>query len=304
MICPICCKSTDQNFIEKIGEYELYHCISCDVVFSNPMRNPGEEWYKKIYILRNHGVETKLSWSHKQFLKYKPIPGGRLIDIGCGDGFFLYEAKKIGYKVTGIDFDKEAIEKGKKLYGLSELYSDNLENFLLNCSGKFDIITLFDVLEHSENPVKLIEDINKILKLNGVIIISLPNRDRWPKSTIPKKLDSPPHHLTRWNISAVTKFLENHGFQIKKVVFSRSYTYNILFSIGFGITNRLVKKALNLKSSPGEENKSSEVILRRATIWAEFRRTLFDKICFFIDIFLKIIGVKGSYIYLIAKKRS
>lgn len=70
-----------------------------------------------------------LWYSHKVFLHYKPQRGGRLLDIGCGEGAFLYYASP-WYDVTGIDIDRDAISAARDLYSIQKAHPMSLEKFV------------------------------------------------------------------------------------------------------------------------------------------------------------------------------
>ncbi len=102
------------------------------------------------------------------FLKNKK---STLLDIGSGTGVFLYEMKKKGYKVEGIDLDERyaLFLKEKNI----KVHVKNLDK--LRIKKKFDIISLNKVLEHVKNPLCLLKKSLKFLKRNGIIYIEVPD---------------------------------------------------------------------------------------------------------------------------------
>ena len=249
MQCPVCENKDVLNLIETWKEYKLYHCHKCDVVFSDPMKNPGTEWYEKseMYAVGKI-IQVELSWHHKQFLSDNDFYGSMLLDIGCGRGIFLNEAKRKGYKVWGIDFDKDNIKIAKERYGLENVYVmsvEKLSNKFLQ--EKFDIISFFEVLEHLDNLSQFIEQIKKILKPKGYIVLSVPNRDRTLDTL--GEYDYPPNHLTKWNKNCLTSFLERSGFEVVKSVVKKLDAEDVSLylksKIRFGITKRLARRGID-----------------------------------------------------------
>lgn len=229
--------------IDKYNEYTIFHCLQCDVVFSDHMRNPGKTFYENHYQTRI--VEHKiLRWAHRCFLKKPPIKSGKILDIGCGRGDFLYEARKKGFEVVGVDIDKNSLSKGRELYGLEELYEidvNQIDEFFND--KKFDVITFFEVLEHLDSPLDFIKRIKSLLKTNGYIVLSVPNRGRLIKS----KGDRPPKHFTRWNEKAVDYFIKANGFKsifIKKKAIGFEEINSVLGIYGLTSLRKKVEQRL------------------------------------------------------------
>jgi predicted SAM-dependent methyltransferase len=131
-------------------------------------------------------LRKKLGWINKKFPSR-----GKILDIGAGTGDFLVEAKKSGWKVSGIEPDEKARlkaeEKGIKL-------SSSPENFKAN---KFDVITLWHVLEHVHDINSQIIEFEHLLKKNGLLVIAVPNfksydaqyyKEFWAAFDVPRHL--------------------------------------------------------------------------------------------------------------------
>lgn len=103
--------------------------------------------------------------------RYKP--SGKLLDVGCGLGFFLESAEKY-YDAHGIDISEYSIREARKRTKRSKLSIGNATN--LNYENEFfDVITAFDLLEHISSPIKALKDFHRVLKPNGIIIVRVPN---------------------------------------------------------------------------------------------------------------------------------
>lgn len=140
-----------------------------------------------------------------------PSKGGDLLDVGCGNGSFLYQAKEIGWRVNGVDFDSMAIEALRLDdmpvgHGGIELFSEERE--------LFDVITLSHVIEHVHDPVFLLERCKDLLKPNGYLWIETPNSNSYSHSVFSsfwRGLEIP-RHLTLFNYSSMRYALEKSGF--------------------------------------------------------------------------------------------
>ena len=113
------------------------------------------------------------------FIDSKKIRNCKILDIGCGGGLISESLAKLGGQVTGIDFVENNIKEAKS-HALKQnlkinYFVQDIEN--LNLSNKFDLIILFEVLEHLNNWDKSLIKIKKNLKKNGILIISTINKN-------------------------------------------------------------------------------------------------------------------------------
>jgi SAM-dependent methyltransferase len=193
--------------VQRHRHWTLRECSVCGVQAWHPMKNPGPEWYES-----HHGYPwmqwlppAKPRWQHREYLKDRPAPGGRLLDVGCGTGAFLAAARDAGYQVTGVDFAEGSIRAARSRFGLDSLHTATLEDFARQeHPGSFDVVTFFEVLEHQDNLTAFMDSVKRLLKPRGFVALSVPNRDRWPPATN-DPWDLPPHHFTRWNAPALRR---------------------------------------------------------------------------------------------------
>lgn len=145
--------------------------------------------------------------------------GGTMLDIGCGWAQALLFFKKKGIDCYGFDPAIEAVEYGcKKGLNIKHAGLDGMNVFE---GKKFDMVTMFNVLEHLADPIKSIEQIKEILKPDGILAIDVPNEfndfqiagrdahglnDWWI---------APPNHLNYFSKDSLVNFLENLGFSVK-----------------------------------------------------------------------------------------
>jgi SAM-dependent methyltransferase len=224
--CPVC-STKEHGLVDKYGDYSLLRCSSCSVIFSEPMRSPGPEWYEqnKFYQIERRyllaaGDSAPISRTKakdEKFLENIPCSRLKLLDIGCGKGDFLEKHRKDFASVTGVDFDSEAI-KMAKAKGL-EVYCMEIDKFLDSFTqSRFDIITIRHVLEHVEEPSKLIESVRKVLSPGGLVVVSVPNADfKLVRPEDNKIFLYPPHHLTLWSTASLKNLFELHRYEVCKM---------------------------------------------------------------------------------------
>jgi SAM-dependent methyltransferase len=177
--------------------------------------------------------------------KYKKK--GRLFDVGCAMGYFVELSLKAGFDAYGIDPSKFAISHAPKyLNGRLTLGSIKEANFPDN---NFDVITLFDVLEHLQDPVSSLKQIGKLLKPDGIAVIATGNKDSFAARAMGSRWTfyNPPQHLLYFNKNNLTTILKKANlvgfkwFSLGKWL-SLGYVLHLAYSAsGMGIAKPLFK---------------------------------------------------------------
>ena len=172
-------------------------------------------------------VEHKLGFDHHVALTHlAAMPPVRVLDIGCADGQFLERGVCLGHDMTGIDFAENDIRVARKR-GLNAHVADVDEiSQMFKDRPKFDVITLFQIIEHLNEPDKILSKINEIVEPNALLIVGCPSNLRYTRFFHhPQRVqrsdfwDYPPQHTLRWTPVALEEFLLRHGWQTKRVVY-------------------------------------------------------------------------------------
>lgn len=141
---------------------------------------------------------------------------GKLIDVGCGTGNFLHLAKKTGFDVWGVEISAWASEYARKKRGL-RVITGTLEETNFQKSF-FDVATIFDVLEHVDDPLNTLKKINRILKSDGWIFLTVPNFYRIFWRLDPKKDDIfSKEHLYYFTPRTLSEMLSIANFKIVSI---------------------------------------------------------------------------------------
>ncbi len=219
IICPICQKSSDVKLQKKHNEYDILFCSECIIQFSHPMENPGKLYYEKCNIYEGRSTYSQLAspdhdWRFQTFFQLLHFSQPcSILDIGCGDGGFLSLANEKGFDAFGLEMDSRAVQIAKNIRKLENIECGDWEN-LKNTGWKdFDVITLFDVLEHIASPYNLMKIVYNLLKPGGIVCITVPRIDRLPRIFDPVA-DFPPHHFTLWSLNALQVLLKNTDFKV------------------------------------------------------------------------------------------
>jgi SAM-dependent methyltransferase len=158
---------------------------------------------------------------------------GNLLDVGAGIGQFLHHARPFFTDVQGTEVSHSAIRIAREKYGLA-IHQGQVEELDLP-SESFDNITLFHVLEHVPDPVKVVQRCGSLLRMGGVLIIAVPNdvlawtsalkklgkrsglrrfRKFSPVLGIPKAGSSQEIHLSHFTPAVLRRLLEDAGFSV------------------------------------------------------------------------------------------
>ena len=216
-----------KDFVATGEDFQLQHCESCTFLFTNPRPSISEigKYYQsdqyishagekkgliyKVYdIVRDYSIKQKL----KLIKKYHKT--GKLMDLGCGLGYFLNGVKiDKTFDALGVDVSDEAVEYVKKTFNIdvkNESELDNLEK------ESFDIITQWHVLEHVHFLNERMQQLQNLLKDDGTLFIAVPNSESKDAKMYMEHWDGydVPRHLYHFNQKSFKMLLEKHGFEI------------------------------------------------------------------------------------------
>jgi ubiquinone/menaquinone biosynthesis C-methylase UbiE len=169
------CESEDILSIDN--DHNIFKCHHCGYIFDNPRPTFDEvtNFYSREDQYDGWLKEEKgrgALWQRRLKMVKKFKNTGTLLDIGAGIGQFLYFAKD-DFAVEGTEISESAIKVAKQKYGLS-LKKGQLDDIDFGGS-RFDVLTLFHVLEHVPDPSQLIKRCYNLLNQQGVLIIAVPN---------------------------------------------------------------------------------------------------------------------------------
>lgn len=154
---------------------------------------------------------------HRFWVKYinKQKKRGRLLDIGCGVGFFLGYAER-AYETYGVDISEYAIQQARNRLSLGTKLQVEEATQLSFDSSYFDVVTAFDVLEHLSSPELAIAECYRVLKSGGIFIFSAPNTTsygfKWKKAGWFGYRDST--HISVLSSKQWSQLLQKSGFNI------------------------------------------------------------------------------------------
>ncbi len=122
------------------------------------------------------GGEIAYEHWHRYCIASKSLQGKRVLDAGCGDGYGSYLMGLSAQEVCGIDLSAEVIRRAQSLYAQPNLHFDIADlSAIPYPSGSFELATCFEVIEHMDSPANAIIEMKRVLRTDGVLLLSTPN---------------------------------------------------------------------------------------------------------------------------------
>ena len=201
------------------GTQRIVCCSNCGLVYVNPrigaeiVADSYRQAIDEVYVQGAAGRQHTFAQCVKKITRWRRPPG-RLLDVGCAAGFFVHEARKYGWDAIGIEPSKWLVNWGVANLG-EKLYTGTLRQGGFK-DGEFDVLTMWDVLEHVPDPISELNECYRVLKQGGMIIINYPDfgsvlsrlagRNWWFLLS---------NHLYYFTPKTMSRCLETAGFKIE-----------------------------------------------------------------------------------------
>lgn len=185
----IICSSKQFQYKFEIDKYKIYQCEICKLAFIEP--KPQKE--RLLYIYEKVYYEDKVDMFDTDIISYdfvdtaqwleaklrlrlikRFIHNGSLLDIGCGQGLFVKVASKGNFDSYGLDISKTAVQFARTLNDREKIIHSEFKEGLFE-KNRFDVITLWDTLEHLPRPDLIFRECYNILKKEGYMFITTGN---------------------------------------------------------------------------------------------------------------------------------
>ncbi len=265
--CNLCSSEDSEFLFEAVdrnygcdGTFRYVRCKQCGLVYMNPQILPDDipQFYPENY--GPHQNESRHSEVSLRKLMKDPrlsalVEGlnsdKRLLDVGCGNGRFLYQINlHTKCKAYGLDISPIAANSAKQSYGL-----DIFTGTVCECpfeEDSFDIITAWSYLEHVHKPSEELSAIYRLLKTGGTLVINTPDFDSFSRRLFAEKwyhLDCP-RHLHIYNSATIKALMTKNGFEVQRIIHRRT-SKGLLGSLQYYFygNNYNIKKHNRIRSS-------------------------------------------------------
>lgn len=212
------CNHPKLQILTRYAVHHLVKCSNCGFVFANsiPLESELVHHYEG-YGRRNYLSPITVKRYHELLNRFEKFRSTRkLIDVGCGIGYFLEVAKEQNWNVYGTEFTDEAIricrEKGINMQQ-GKLNPANYE------ATSFDVITSFEVLEHINNPREEVQHFHRLLRQGGAVYITTPNFNSLSRIFLKEKWNvlAYPEHLCYYTPATLQRLFTESGFSLLKI---------------------------------------------------------------------------------------
>lgn len=275
------CLISGSTVLTNLKGYEnnyLVKCKSCGFVFCSriPTDNEILTHYHNYPI--GYGTDSKITIKRinellDEFEKFRKI--NKLLDVGCGPGLFLIEAKKRGWEVFGTEYTDKQLEYLKKK-GITALKGKLNDKSFEN--ENFDVIISSEVLEHINNPIEEIKNFHRLLRKGGLLYITTPNFNAIERFLLKGDYNiiEYPEHLCYYTPKTINFLLSNNGFKKLKITTT-------------GISIAQIRKGLLKKKNQRANEVISDERLRES-----LEKGFNKKIKKIINFFLNLFGIGNS----------
>ncbi len=220
----ILCGSSERSLLFRQGEWSVYRCSGCGLGVLDPRPDPRElnELYRSGYFesqydegLKSDSPEMgrRLSQEKHRIRFFHGIKKtGRILDIGCGMGYFLHACRRAGYEVEGMDISADSAAYVRDKLGIP--VKVGIVDEVDYPRESFDIIAMWHFLEHAREPVKYLQKADIWLKRDGILVVDVPNYegvdaekmwDQWKGWQLP-------YHFYHFTPDTQRRLLEKYGF--------------------------------------------------------------------------------------------
>jgi 2-polyprenyl-3-methyl-5-hydroxy-6-metoxy-1,4-benzoquinol methylase len=230
-VCNLCNGASHKPFCPE-NKRGLVQCENCGLVFVAEQPDAQELYalYGETYFQNEESGEVGYTnyiadeanirqTANKRFGHIeKFVEKGRMIDVGCAMGFFVDEAAKRGWQVEALDISQFATEYVQKNFG-HKAHNGSLLALDLP-SGAYDLVTMWDVIEHVPDPQGYLERVAELLRAGGVVELATPDVGSLPaqmtgKQWIGYKLSD--EHVYYFSVKTLSAMLEKAGFEVLHV---------------------------------------------------------------------------------------
>jgi 2-polyprenyl-3-methyl-5-hydroxy-6-metoxy-1,4-benzoquinol methylase len=247
--CPVC-GGAERSFFAEGYDYELqtcrnlwqfWQCRTCTAVWLDP--RPAAEELSTIYpptyyaydmserlsliILKGKALLDRMKF--QAILKFLAREPTSFMDVGCGDGRYLHQFAGKGLskeKIYGVELSSPAIPK-LRAAGF-KIFSERVENVKDMQSSSVDLITMFHVIEHVEDPVRVLRQLANWLAPGGVLAIETPNIDSIDRKAFTNTWWGGyhiPRHWTLFNEKSLRRALTDTGLEVLGTKYQTGHSF-------------------------------------------------------------------------------
>ncbi|MCU0468845.1 MAG: class I SAM-dependent methyltransferase [Arcicella sp.] len=204
------------RFFENVEELAIYQCQTSKLRFYHPFSVVSDGQFYADLAKFYKGYYNPWRWEHQQVIEMIQ-PQEKVLEIGCGRGYFLQKLLEKQAIPTGLDFNEDAIKDGKQL-GITIL-NQTIKEHAQTHTESYDSICAFQLFEHVNEVGDFLIDTIKCLKKGGLLAIGVPNNNSYYfKNDVYHTLNLPPHHMLLWDKNSLSYIAEMFDLEVIEIV--------------------------------------------------------------------------------------
>lgn len=204
------------QYFNGLSEISIYQCNASSLKFYYPFSLVGTESFYDELSKKYRNYYSKWKWEHERASKFLEAESN-VLEIGCGNGYFLQKAEEITKTVTGLDFNPSSVDFGKK-NGLNIL-AESISEHSKSKTNFYDYIAAFQLFEHVNEVGSFLKSTILCLKKGGKLVIGVPDNDSPIFKYMPyHTLNLPPHHMLMWNKASLGYIAKMYNLKVIKIV--------------------------------------------------------------------------------------
>jgi 2-polyprenyl-3-methyl-5-hydroxy-6-metoxy-1,4-benzoquinol methylase len=250
--------------IFKKDGFDIVKCRACGLEFtdSDPSHSSlkelyGEKYFKSRcvgtsyadYMLEEEAMTINAGRRIANIDRIKPAKG-RILDVGCAAGFFLNVAKR-DWEASGVELSEYASSYARDHFGV-QIFNGMLKDASFR-AGTFDVVTMWDVIEHLADPISNLKEARRVMKDDGLLVMTTGDAGSMFARICGRgwHLYNPTQHLSYFSKETIASLLKRCGFDILKIEKEGNY-----FTIGYLASSlamyypSILTKAINKAVSP------------------------------------------------------
>lgn len=223
--CAVCSSSAFTPVRREHGGYRIVECTGCGVWSVNPVPDPAtlagvyDEGYYRPWASQ---ARARARLWRRRLRLLSDVPRRRLLDVGCGEGSFLREARAAGFQVLGTEISPHAAARTAQWLDVP-VYCGDLHRLDLPVASA-GVLTFWHVLEHTTRPGDDLAAAHRILEPGGRLVVAVPNRRNRAYRALYRLArrrelhfyhpEDREQHLHHWDPASLKTALETHGFEV------------------------------------------------------------------------------------------
>jgi SAM-dependent methyltransferase len=222
---------TLEDYLYKApGHFAMRECQRCGLIFLSPRPLPSvlADYYPYTYAPYRRAIQDEKSslmrWMRRRRIRmrrqlverFTTQGPGRLLDIGASTGIFMDEMRSNGWQVLGIELSEQAASYARERFGLEMICTELSQADLPN--NHFDLITLWDVIEHTFDPAAVLSQVYEQLDQAGIVALTIPSWESLDRRLFGRYwvgFDAP-RHLHVFTQRVIEEMLKQAGFTVEE----------------------------------------------------------------------------------------